>query len=370
MEWLLVVILAAAGAGFLAIPFFRPKAGGANAEAQSESPRAPDSERTAPATAAAAAQPAGGGHPRDRLTAVAVTLVMVAGASALYVYTSPDSPQSPQSSLALPSSADSGAQQPKLPDVDTMIQRVVDRLKTHPENKEDWRMLGWSYFETQHYPEAVDAYAHAVALDPQSADFQSAYGEAQVLAAGGKITPDATKAFKIALGGAPNDERALHYVGLAKKEGGDAKGAIADWLKALKNAKPESLWAPRLRAEIADTAKAAKIDVAAELPPAPVLSPEAFAAAPQQQIQQAQAMSPEEQQAMVRNMVAGLDARLAQNPRDREGWIRLIRSRKVLNESEAAETALDRALTAFKDDPTTQTELKAAALELGVSSKQ
>jgi cytochrome c-type biogenesis protein CcmH len=37
-------------------------------------------------------------------------------------------------------------------------------------------------------------------------------------------------------------------------------------------------------------------------------------------------MSPEERQAMIASMIEGLEARLADNPDNIEGWLRLVRS--------------------------------------------
>jgi cytochrome c-type biogenesis protein CcmH len=347
-QWLILIILAACAGAFLGIPFLRRGA-----------PAGPGHTGASPGNTQA--QPAGLRRV-DATTAITIAVVVVTGAVAVYVG---------MGQSGLPASQVTGlpvqSAQPKLPDVDTMIARIAERLKTNPDNAEDWRMLGWSYFETQRYPEAVDAYAHAVALQPASSAFQSAYGEAQVLATGGKVTPEALTAFKTALRGAPNDERALHFTGLAKSQSGDPKGAIADWSLALRDASPNSLWVPRLRAAIADTGRAASIDVSKLLPPPPAATADSFSRPPPESVQQAQTMSPQERQAMIKTMVAGLDERLTRNPRDREGWVRLIRSRKVLGETESASTALSRALAAFADDPATQTDLKAVALQLGIT---
>jgi Tetratricopeptide repeat len=70
-----------------------------------------------------------------------------------------------------------------LPDVNTMIERLADRLNTSPEDIEGWRMLGWSYFQTGRYQQAATAYARAVELDPSSAEFKLAYEEAKAKAA-------------------------------------------------------------------------------------------------------------------------------------------------------------------------------------------
>jgi cytochrome c-type biogenesis protein CcmH len=69
---------------------------------------------------------------------------------------------------------------------------------------------------------------------------------------------------------------------------------------------------------------------------------------------------------MVQNMVDRLANRLRQNPRDADGWIRLMRSRMVLGERDAAGAALRSSLAAFNGDAATQGQLRTAARELGV----
>jgi cytochrome c-type biogenesis protein CcmH len=61
-----------------------------------------------------------------------------------------------------------------------------------------------------------------------------------------------------------------------------------------------------------------------------------------------------------------LAARLKAQPRDASGWIRLIRSRMVLGDPEAARSALEDSLSAFADSPPAQAKLRAAAMSMGV----
>lgn len=311
----------------------------------------------------------------DRVTAIAVSAIVVLGAVGLYsvigepaIQSSPHTPAASSSQPMATSLATTAQRQ--LPDVDTMIARLADRLKANPNNPDGWRMLGWSYFQTQHYAQAADAYAHAVALKPDSVELQSAYGEAQVQVAGGQVTPGAEKAFALALASNPNDERAHFYSGLLKKQRGDAQGAIDEWIAALKNAPPDSLWAPRLRTQIDEQARASGIDIGAKLPPAPPSQPSTFAQPTAQDIQQAQAMSPQDRQAMINNMVEGLDQRLRKNPADPEGWVRLIRSRMVMGRTDLAKDALSRAVAAFTNDQSTREKIIAAAAGLGVKLGQ
>lgn len=76
-----------------------------------------------------------------------------------------------------------------------------------------------------------------------------------------------------------------------------------------------------------------------------------------------------EQGAAIRSMVDGLAERLESAPRDIEGWTRLMRSRVVLGEREAATAAFRKALEVFKDDATASGQIMAAAAELGLKTE-
>ena len=70
--------------------------------------------------------------------------------------------------------------------------------------------------------------------------------------------------------------------------------------------------------------------------------------------------SPDQQTAMIRGMVDGLAARLKQDGSDLDGWVRLIRSYKVLGESDKAQAAVSDAQQALQNDPEKRKRLDAA----------
>lgn len=76
-----------------------------------------------------------------------------------------------------------------------------------------------------------------------------------------------------------------------------------------------------------------------------------------------------EPNAAIRSMVDGLADRLENSPRDVEGWTRLMRSRIVLGEGEAAVAAFRKALEVFKGDPAASGKITAAAIELGLKAE-
>jgi len=69
-------------------------------------------------------------------------------------------------------------QQPaSLPDVETMISRLAERLERDGGDVQGWRMLGWSYANTGALEKAQSAYAKALALSPDATEIKAAYEE-------------------------------------------------------------------------------------------------------------------------------------------------------------------------------------------------
>lgn len=78
------------------------------------------------------------------------------------------------------------------------------------------------------------------------------------------------------------------------------------------------------------------------------------------------ALTPEQRQAQIAGMVDGLAARLADNPDDLQGWLRLIRARSVMGDTGAAQASLGAAQSAFAGDADAQASLSSLAAELGL----
>ncbi len=79
-----------------------------------------------------------------------------------------------------------------LPDVDTMIARLAARLEAAPNDIAGWRLLAWSYVNTQRYRQATAAFARALELEPNSAELKQAYEEAKAKASAGAMTETAS----------------------------------------------------------------------------------------------------------------------------------------------------------------------------------
>ena len=77
-----------------------------------------------------------------------------------------------------------------------------------------------------------------------------------------------------------------------------------------------------------------------------------------------EAMSPDEQAAMIGNMVEGLAVRLEQDPNDLQGWMRLIRARTVMGDVAQARADLTTAQEAFPIETEEGRMLQRLAVEL------
>jgi cytochrome c-type biogenesis protein CcmH len=283
-----------------------------------------------------------------------------------------------QFSPAAPASAERS-----LPSVDEMIQRLATRLQQNPNDPEGWRMLGWSYLNTERFDESAAAYLKAIALRPDFAAFRSLRGEALVKAANGTVTPEAARAFDEALKLDPSEVRARFYKGLAKEQSGDRASALDDWAAILKDADPNEPFLTEIRqragelgrqigtdvtGRLTDRDAAASGDILRSLTEKQTARPNIGREGPSaEEVRAAERMPPTERTAMVRGMVEGLAARLEKSPRDVEGWIKLIRSRVVLGEADQAKHALDQALAIFDGSPQEQGQITAAARTLGLS---
>ena len=257
-------------------------------------------------------------------------------------------------------------EQGRLPSVESLVARLEQRVAERPDDLEAWRRLGQAYDLAGRYDDAVRARGKALALDDGSAEDHAALGEALVMANGGMITPAAAQAFERALELDATDPRARFYRGLALLQEGDRQGALDAWVALTESSPADAPWLPELQRRVVALGAELGID------PADLPSPSGPS---REQMQAAESMAPEERAAMIRNMVAGLAARLEKQPDDIEGWRRLGRSYQVLGEPQKAANAYRHVAQALPGDLEAQLDYADALLaatpdELSPAAKQ
>jgi len=288
-----------------------------------------------------AATEAGASRRARAAAAVAILLLPVAAGALYWQLGSPsvlDQPFAERTSASPQSAAI---------EMNDALARLGAHLREHPDDLTGWLLLARSEMGLGHYQDAVAAYRHAADLSGQRPDIAGDWGEAQVLAAGGTVTPAAQAAFAAGLRNPETAPRSRYYLALAQMQQGEVQRALDAWVALASEAPADADWLPLVRQRIAEAAGTLGIDPATLKGATGGPADTAVAAA----AKAAASASPEERRAMILAMVDKLAARLATQPDDVEGWARLGHSYMVLNQPDKAKDAYTHAVKLKPDDP-------------------
>ena len=134
--------------------------------------------------------------------------------------------------------------------IEAMVERLAERLKSDPGNVEGWLLLGRSYSAFGRFKESSDAYAKAAKLRPDDAQLLADYADALGMALGRKLEGEPEKLIARALEIDPRNLKALALAGTAAFERKDYKVAAAHWERMLPLVEPDSDDARSIRANI------------------------------------------------------------------------------------------------------------------------
>lgn len=150
----------------------------------------------------------------------------------------------------VPSHATSG-------DIETLVQRLADRMKADPSDPQGWMLLGRAYAGLQRYEPARDALAEAMKRSTPDAQLLADYADVLAMTLGQRLAGEPEALVKQALALDPNHLKALALAGSAAFERGDARTALDFWTKARSLAPADSPFAGGLDGSIADARAAA-----------------------------------------------------------------------------------------------------------------
>jgi cytochrome c-type biogenesis protein CcmH len=291
------------------------------------------------AASSAPASPASQARSRPAIAVAATVLIPLVAVPLYYQAGSPALPDVPLA-VRMANAEQSG-------DYDALIAKVEQHLAKNPDDLSGWKVLAPAYRNGQRWRDAAEAQRNILRLSPPDAANLADYGEALVLAGQGMVTAEAHELFRKALALDPKLPKARFYDALALKQEGKAGEAKAAFAAFLADTPEDAPWRPMLLAEMEDVASR---------PPA----------LDQQTMSDAATMSAADRQAMIRSMVDGLEAKLKANGDDLNGWLRLIRARSVLGDTDRARAALDTARTQFKDNAEALAQLDGLAREVNI----
>lgn len=242
-------------------------------------------------------------------------------------------------------------------DMNLLVAKAERHLAQNPNDGSGWDILAPIYFRTARLGDAELAYRNAIRLIGPSATRLSGLGETLVVANDGIVTEDARSAFEEAVRLEPGDVRARFYVGVAQEQTGKTAEAKATFEEIAKASPPDAPWMGLINEHIAKNGGAAQA--------APAASP-SLGGPSADDMAAAESMSQGDRQDMIRGMVDSLASKLEADPRNIEGWLRLVRSYMVLGDREKAQAALETGLEHFPGDGNEGRQLVALARELGL----
>jgi cytochrome c-type biogenesis protein CcmH len=215
-------------------------------------------------------------------------------------------------------------------DFAALVAKVERHLAQNPDDVEGWKVLAPAYKREGRWQDAADAYSNIIRLSKANAGTIADYGEMLVFANDGMVTAEAARAFAAALQADAKLPKARFFAALALKQEGKQDAARQAFDALLAESPADAPFRPMVEAELRDMAGA------------------------------------EDQQAMIRAMVDGLEERLKTDAVDLDGWQRLIRSRAVLKEMDKARVAYATARHHFSGEPEALAALDSLATELNI----
>ncbi len=242
-----------------------------------------------------------------------------------------------------------------------LVAQVEAHLRQNPEDGRGWDVIAPVYIRQGQFQRAADAYERAMRLLGESPKRLAGFARATILARDGIVTASAERAYGKMLALDPKSIEPRVWLAIAKEQEGDFAAAETAYRKLLDEVGPEGPWRAILqrRLKSIEPQQGGEADPGAA-PAAPEIAPNEMA--------KFRAMSPDERQKVINEMVDGLAARLKQDGKDLNGWMRLVRAYSVLGRTSDASAALADARSNFAGDEKSLAQLNALAQSLGIGS--
>ncbi|MEM7068260.1 MAG: c-type cytochrome biogenesis protein CcmI [Pseudomonadota bacterium] len=214
--------------------------------------------------------------------------------------------------------------------LEELLSAAETQLAKNPDDIRGWRVVAPVYMRSGEFGKAVIAFRNILRLEPNNMEAKRALGEVLVLSAKNTVSDEAMNLFKELVAANEDDARALYFVALGEMQRENLDPAKAIWEGLRDNAKGDEPWLPAVLQRIREVNSLEN--------PLPKFTAE--------------------QREQVNAMVAGLAERLQEEPDDKAGWERLIRSYLVLNRMDDARSSLETARKQFAEDETLITKLE------------
>lgn len=223
-------------------------------------------------------------------------------------------------------------------DLADAVLRIEAQLAKTPDDLRGWTVIAPAYMQLARFADAARAYRRIIELGGATADSETDLGEALMMANDGSAAGEPLELFRSAAARDAKHARSRYYLAGEATRAGDYEDAVARWKELLALAQGSEPWVAAAQSGLAAAEAGLRGDAA----------PDAAA---------------------IEGMVEGLASRLAAEGGSIEDWTRLVRSRLVLGQTEAAQADYDAARRAYPD-AAMRTELDLLAADNGLVASE
>lgn len=303
---------------------------------------------------------------RTRLFVVIALIVLMPAASLGLYFGSLGSPTLPDHPWITAQSKRLGVSEAQITVMRQQATALEERTAVEPRNQAVWLELGDLGMQLRQFDNAVSAYDQAMRLGEMDGESWANFGEAIVQANGNQVTEGAKEAFVRALRLDRTAPAARWYLATAALQAERPAEAIAILRDLSASADDSAPWKSVVRQRIGSIAQQAGIMPVSVAPAHPLdiidgkvtVTVDGTAVPAEGADMRAQADArrapgqgfSDDERAMITSMIDGLKARLAENPADFAGWMRLGKSLTVLGDPAGAADAYKNAVAQNPDD--------------------
>jgi len=242
-----------------------------------------------------------------------------------------------------------------------LVAKVEAHLRQHPEDGRGWNVIAPVYMRQGKFQQAAEAFERAIRLLGETPERLAGFARATIMARDRIVTANAQRALERMLELDPKSIEPQVWLAIAKEQEGLLAAAETAYRKLLGEVGSQGPWREILEQRLKNITLQQGGEADSETAPsAPEIEPGEMA--------KYRAMSPQERQEVINQMVDGLSARLKKDGKDLKGWMRLVRAYSVQGRTSEASTALADARSNFAGDEKSLAQLNALAQSLDIGS--
>ena len=243
-----------------------------------------------------------------------------------------------------------------------LVEKLRNAVANRPDDLQGQQLLARNEANLGNLTAAYKAQERVVAIKGADATEADLLTQATLMiqAADGQVSPEAEALLQKVLTGNNRNDTALFFTGIVNMQIGRYDLAFRYWKQLIDTAPADSPWLPEVSARMAALAEVAGVKYTP--PDAPALRGPSAA-----DMEAAKDMTPEERQTMIRNMVEGLNERLATEGGSAAEWARLITALANLGEKDRATAIFTEAQKNFSGREADLGLIKDAAAQAGLA---